>query len=276
LTFLAEQGRPVCARTLRLEPLKVGPALPRDVPPAQLRRLQQEIETEAAADPGRRQRLGVLDRAWFLLMLHSGLRVGEIRRLQLPDLELEAQRVRLEQAKGLKDRVVPLSAATVDALRDYLAVRGPAPGEHVFIHRHQPLSPSYCYERLRTYGERCGVLVTPHQLRHSCATLLLNAGAPILTVQTILGHKHIDTTLGYARLYDGTLAADYYRAMGEVESRLALGEDTEAPPPSSGELLALVDALNSGTLNNAQRETVQMLRAAILALEETRMAAEEV
>jgi len=49
------------------------------------------------------------------------------------------------------------------------------------------------------------VYVTPHMLRHSCATLLLNAGAPILTVQAILGHKHINTTLGYARLYDGTV-----------------------------------------------------------------------
>ncbi len=51
--------------------------------------------------------------------------------------------------------------------------------------------------------------VTPHQLRHTCATLLINAGAPILTVQAILGHKHIDTTLGYTRLYDATVAADY-------------------------------------------------------------------
>ncbi|MBU0495117.1 MAG: hypothetical protein KKB13_25010 [Chloroflexi bacterium] len=123
----------------------------------------------------------------------------------------------------------------------------------------------------------------PSVARGSCATLLLNAGAPTrsVTVQTILGHKHIDTTLGYARLYDGTphralrVAADYYRAMREVESRMALDEST-VDPPSSGELLALVDALNSGTLNEAQRETVQMLRAAILTLEETRMAAAEV
>jgi integrase len=49
--------------------------------------------------------------------------------------------------------------------------------------------------RLATYGARYGVIVTPHQLRHSCATLLLNAGAPVLMVQTILGHKHVDTTL---------------------------------------------------------------------------------
>jgi acetyltransferase len=53
-----------------------------------------------------------------------------------------------------------------------------------------------------------------------CATLLLNAGAPILTVQTLLGHKHIDTTLTYARLYNGTVAADYYRAMNDVERRI--------------------------------------------------------
>jgi hypothetical protein len=110
--------------------------------------------------------------------------------------------------------------------------------------------------------------VTPHQLRHSCATLLLNAGAPILTVQAILGHKHIDTTLGYARLYDGTVAADYYRAMAHIEHRLALDAEATAPVPDSRQLLALVDALQAGTLNEAQRETVQTLRAGILALAE--------
>jgi len=267
LHFLAESGRPVCARLLQVEPLHDGPHLPRDVPLDQLRRLLAQVEAEAAAPDAPTRRRGLLDRAWFLLMLHSGLRTGEVRRLRLSDLDLVAARVRLEQAKGLQDRVVPLSPATVDALRDYLAVRGPAPlgSDHVFLYGHQPLSHTYCYERLCTYGGRCGVRATPHQLRHSCATLLLNAGAPILTVQTILGHKHIDTTLGYARLYDGTLAADYYRAMGEIEGRLALGESA-ADPPTSGELLALVDALSAGTLNEAQRETVQALRAAILTL----------
>jgi hypothetical protein len=98
--------------------------------------------------------------------------------------------------------------------------------------------------------------------------LLLNAGAPILTVQTILGHRHIDTTLGYARLYDGTVAADYYRAMAQVERQMALPEDAKAELPSSGQLLALVDALRSGTLNESQQETVRALRAGITALAE--------
>jgi len=184
---------------------------------------------------------------------------------------LEGRRVRIEQSKGLKDRIVCLSGAAVEALRAYVDVRGPAPTDHVFTFRHRPLSVSYCYERLRTYSRRCGLHVTPHQLRHSCATLLLNAGAPILTVQTVLGHKHIDTTLGYARLYDGTVAADYYRAMGQVEARMALAGSTESTdendgPLTGGQLLALVDALHDGTLNEDQRETVHALRLGILAL----------
>lgn len=70
--------------------------------------------------------------------------------------------------------------------------------------------------------------VTPHQLRFSCATLLLNAGAPVQAVQAILGHTNVDTTLIYARLYDATIASDYYRAMGTVEWQLSLPEDRPA------------------------------------------------
>ena len=102
--------------------------------------------------------------------------------------------------------------------------------------------------------------ITPYQLRHSCATLLLNAGAPVLTVQTILGHKWVDTTLGYARLYDGTVAADYYGAMVEVERRLALPEDWLSQPPGIGELIAMVNSLRQGTLNASQTDLLQKLR----------------
>jgi len=163
---------------------------------------------------------------------------------------------------------VCLSGAAVEALRAYLDVRGPAPTDHVFTFRHLPLTVSYCYARLRTYSRRCGLHVTPHQLRHTSATLLLNAGAPILTVQTTMGHKHIDTTLGYARLYDGTVAADYYRAMGQVEARMELAGSTDGNdgPLTGGQLLALVDALHNGTLNEDQREAVHALRLGILAL----------
>ena len=76
------------------------------------------------------------------------------------------------------------------------------------------------------------------------------------------------TTLAYARLYDGTVAADYYRAMDQVEARMALVDGTEDAPPTGGQLLALVDALHDGTLNEDQRETVHALRLGILALAE--------
>ncbi len=97
---------------------------------------------------------------------------------------------------------------------------------------------------------------------------MLNAGAPIITVQTILGHKHIDTTLGYARLYDGTLAADYYAAMAQIEGRLALPEDKVVAPPSHGELLALIDSLRRSTLSEVQADTVRQIRIGVMALAE--------
>ena len=78
-----------------------------------------------------------------------------------------------------------------------------------------------------------------------------------------LGHKFVDTTLGYARLFDGTIAADYYRAMAQVEKQLDLQSGVE-PLVTPGHLLAMVDALQAGTLNDSQREMVQALRDAIL------------
>jgi len=93
-----------------------------------------------------------------------------------------------------------------------------------------------------------------------------------------LGHEKLDTILGYDRLYDtctapnavrckcGTIAADYYRAMSQVERLFHLPESRQMPFHTPAELVALVDALGSGTLNEHQRETVQALREGILSL----------
>jgi integrase/recombinase XerD len=271
LHFVEERGAVICQRMLRVEKLEENRPLPRDIPAEELTRLQQAIVAEmAVSSPIWRQRLGKMDLAWFLLMLHSGLRTCEVRALKLADMDWANQRARIEQSKGLKDRLVFLSPATISALQDYLQVRGQADSlpDHVFIFRHKPLSRFYCGQRLHTYGERCGVYATPHMLRHSCATLLLNSGAPVLAVQWLLGHRWVDTTLRYARLYDGTVAADYYRAMADVERRLALPEDRLEQPPALGQLLALVDALHTGTLNAEQAELVRLLRSGLAALAE--------
>jgi site-specific recombinase XerD len=268
LHFLDEAGEPVCQRMLLVPPLKSGPRLPKDAPVSQLRLLLQEICQEISAEHASRQRMGVLDRAWVHLMLQSGLRTCEVRRLRLDNIDWENRRIRIEQSKGLKDRLVYMNSATAEALRAWLDVRGEAEflSDHVFLYRHQPLSSRYCQVRLHTYGSRCRIRITPHQLRHSCATLLLNAGAPVVTVQTLLGHEKVDTTLGYARLYDGTVAADYYRAMGQIERLFALPENRQVSVSTPAELVALVDSLGSGTLNETQRETIQVLREGIISL----------
>ncbi|MEM7335857.1 MAG: tyrosine-type recombinase/integrase [Chloroflexota bacterium] len=267
LRVMKEQDIPICDRMLKVKWFKSGRDLPKDVPLAQLKRVAAEIEQDAVHPWQGVRRCGVMDRAWWRLMLMSGLRVGEVRRLRQADLDLPNQRLRIVQSKGLKDQIVFLSTETVSAIEAYLPLRGPVLDDHLFVYRHRPLTPTYCAERLRTYGKRCGVQIRPHKLRHSCATLLLNAGAPELTVQALLGHKNIDTTLGYARLYDRTVAADYYRAMTGIEHNLQT-TPTTAPTLPPAQMVALVDALSDGTLNDQQREFVHILRSSLEQLAE--------
>jgi site-specific recombinase XerC len=187
------------------------------------------------------------------------LRTGEIQTLRRDALDLDDRRIRIEQSKGLKDRVVYVSAPAAEALRAYLDVRGDAPTGHVFVYRHRPLSTRYCGMRLDTYGRRCKVRITPHRLRHSFSTLLLNAGAPIETLQRLLGHENIDTTMVYGRVYDSTVAADYCRAMGQIEG-------PQNQPVAGNELLALLDVLQAGALDDAQQDAARALRDAIQSL----------
>jgi integrase/recombinase XerD len=116
--------------------------------------------------------LPLFDRAWLLLMLHSGLRTCEIRRLKWESVDLERRTLRIEQSKGQKDRVVFLSPLAVDALKVL-----PRTSALVFTRYHRPLSRRYCQSRLKTLMQTCAVKATPHQLRHTAATLLLNAGS---------------------------------------------------------------------------------------------------
>jgi site-specific recombinase XerC len=268
LYFLDESGKSICQRTLLIKPLTAGGRVPKDVPIDHLRSLLSEIEIQSVHKHASNRRMAILDRAWVHLMLYSGLRTCEVRHMLLKDINWESRRIRIEQSNGFDDRMVFMNTITVKALDKCLEIRGDAEylTDHVFLYRHKPLSRRYCQVRLRTYGKRTGNHITPHQLRHSCAILLLNAGAPIVTVQTLLGHKNIDTTMGYARLYDGTVAADYYRAMGQVERLFDINSGGHIPPSSPVELIALVDSLSSGTLNETQRQALSTLRKGIFAL----------
>jgi len=263
------------ARMLRLRALREPTRVPKDVPPDDLLKLQRAIELEAMSLDVHARWRGVMDLAWFLLMLHAGLRTGEVRRLKPDDIDWERRHIRIEASKHLRSRVAPFSMQAGNALNAWITVRASHGGDDpdlpdtVFLDRHAPLSQSYCYSRLQTYGARCGVRCSPHQLRHSCATLLLNAGMPLAHVQALLGHVSIETTRGYARSYDGTLAADYTRAMLSVERDLGVATTTEAEAGvlASDQVIALLDSLKTiGTLNAQQLDVLALARAGIVGL----------
>jgi site-specific recombinase XerD len=75
-------------------------------------------------------------------------------------------------------------------------------------------------------GKRTGVKVTPHRLRHTCATQLLNAGCRITSIQKLLGHLCISTTMIYAKIHDQSVSDDYYKAMDRIEQRLSIDSET--------------------------------------------------
>jgi hypothetical protein len=109
-----------------------------------------------------------------------------------------------------------------------------------------------------------GVKVTPHQLRHTCATQLLNAGCRVTSIQTLLGHRRLDSTLVYARVHDHTLAADFYAAMARIEQSLQLHGDEPPVTNKRDSLLVVVEQLAAPQLCDETRlELVMQLRSAL-------------
>ncbi len=198
LRYLQSEGGEICERMLEVRPLKTGKPLPRDLSIEQVKALLTAIDND-------------MDLAWFLLMLHSGLRTCEIRSLRLGDVDLSQRTTHICEAKNQRERVVYLGPPTVEAIQTYLANRKDT-SEYLFTRHHKPLSSRYCQLRLVTLGKKVNIHVTPHQLRHTCATMLLNAGMSIFALQALLGHRHVETTLNYARLYDETVAKQFINA----------------------------------------------------------------
>jgi len=255
LGFLQDQEYSIPKSLLRIPSLKQPDPLPKFLTDEQVRLLRDEFESRVIQAVGfRPQRDALLDRTAFYLLWQSGLRKGEVEELRLEDLDLEQKRLTVRQSKGLKDRTVFMTESTVRAIREYLTVRGAGPTEHVFLYRNQPLSKDLVGIRLKAAGDRVGVKVHPHRLRHTAATQLLNAGCRITSIQKFLGHKELSTTMIYARVHDQTVADDYYAAMQEVEKRLDLPIIQEGASVPIGEsertqLLELTTQLELPELN---------------------------
>lgn len=272
LCFLQEQDYPVPQTLLRLPGIKQPDRLPRFLTDEQVRLLRGDLEgrvAQATYPPQRRDAL--LDRAAFYLLWQGGMRLGEVEELRLDDLDLPGRKLMVRRGKGLKDRTVYLTDSTVRALHAYLAVRGLGPTNHVFLYRNQAVKKDLLRARIKAAGERVGVKVHPHRLRHTCATQLLNAGCRVTSIQRFLGHNRLNSTMIYARVHDRIVEEDYYAAMAHVEARLELElpQDSNLPLPAAERvrLLELAAHLAAPTLNVETRlDLVEQLRRVLAGL----------
>jgi len=159
---------------------------------------------------------GVRNRAMLELMYASGLRVSELVGLRLGDVDLSLGVVRVV-GKGDKERLVPVGDAAADSLRAYLKEGRPRLGrarasDHLFLGRHGGgLTRQMFWQLIKQAAAQAGIAkpVTPHTLRHSFATHLLERGADLRSVQLMLGHADIGTTQIYTHLNRAHLKALY-------------------------------------------------------------------
>ncbi len=174
---------------------------------------EAHVETLLATpDPG--EPLGLRDKAMLELLYATGMRVSELVELELGQLRLEFGFV-LVRGKGDKERVVPVGEQAESWLNRYLEDVRPraAKGRHerVFVNRFgKPLSRQGFWKKLRQYCHQAGIeVVSPHVIRHSFATHLLEHGADLRSVQMMLGHADISTTQIYTHIHAQRLRSLY-------------------------------------------------------------------
>lgn len=162
---------------------------------------------------------GLRDRAMLELMYATGMRVSELTGLNIDHLNLEAGYVRCT-GKGSKERIIPVGEMAVNCTREYLfkgrvRLRKNGLERAVFLNRMgRRLTRQGFWKILKAYAEKAGIekVITPHILRHSFATHLLENGADLRVVQELLGHADVTTTQIYTHLSQRKLREVYERA----------------------------------------------------------------
>jgi integrase/recombinase XerD len=174
---------------------------------------ESEVETLLAI-PDPKDDLGLRDKAMLELLYATGMRVSELVELELGQLRLEFGFI-VVQGKGDKERVVPVGEQAETWLSRYLREVRPrlATGRHdrVFVNRFgRPLSRQGFWKKLRNYCLEAGIeAISPHVMRHSFATHLLEHGADLRSVQIMLGHADISTTQIYTHIHAQRLRSLY-------------------------------------------------------------------
>ncbi|MEY2407400.1 MAG: integrase/recombinase XerC [Verrucomicrobiota bacterium] len=191
-----ERRLPVFLTVQQMEDLLLAPLKESAALPAHAKRSGRPVE------PGVPQR----DVAILETIYSCGLRISELCGLRVEDIQWDEQLVRV-RGKGRKERVVPIGETALASIQVYWKALShpPAPHEPVFLRSRDssdPIPARTLQQRLKKHLAIAGLdpTLTPHKLRHSYATHLLDAGADLRSVQELLGHAHLITTQGYTHV----------------------------------------------------------------------------
>ncbi len=187
---------------------------------APMQTLRVEAGNSNARRPGRplSMKVAMRDVALLEAIYSSGLRVGEICGLRVEDMDWKEQVIRVS-GKGRKERIVPIGEPALKAIQEYWQCLKSVPtgGNPVFqmdSSKGQPMNRTQIARRLKKYLVQAGLdpKLTPHKIRHSYATHLLDAGADLRSVQELLGHAHLVTTQVYTHVTTERLKNAYQKA----------------------------------------------------------------
>ena len=199
--------------------------------PRQAKRLPKAITIDQIekllSAPGDADLLGVRDRAILETLYSTGIRVSEVVGLNMEDLDLPGEALHI-RGKGKKERLVPLGSHAVGAVQRYVGVlraderfANPSGQSPLFVNKHgKRLSSRSVRRKLDKYLRGAGLdpTISPHTLRHSFATHLLDNGADLRSVQELLGHQSLSTTQVYTHLTTRRVQKAYDAAHPRAES----------------------------------------------------------
>lgn len=195
--------------------IELPQALPRRLSPQELLAVEQVVKNESQKDDG--DKLSV---ALYYLLTRAGLRSCETLDLQMRDLDLNNNRIRINEGKNGRDRVVYLTDMAREALIDYLQTVPHAPGDLVISRNAEALDGGQVKRLMKKLGKKAGIEnMYPQRLRHTYATTLVNNGMDVDVLQMLMGHENMNTTLIYARLADQTVESQHKQAMQRFEKQ---------------------------------------------------------
>lgn len=188
--------------------------------------------------PGDGDILSVRDKSMLEILYSSGIRVSELVGLEMQDIDLDEGVLRV-RGKGRKDRLTPIGSQAIGALRRYFQMRVAAgrmeqtPSGKVFLNKHgASLSTRSVRRKLDKYLGLAGLDpgISPHTLRHSFATHLLNNGADLRSVQELLGHQSLSTTQIYTHLTTKKVQESYNAAHPRANVGTTIPHPMGTPP----------------------------------------------